>query len=251
MSSRSDIDLSLWRQWDLGGRRPDDMEPLLDQFEPVIQSHLHKYTGKVNIPTPSIRADLENRFAQALGTFDPNKGVQLSTHVNWNLKGTHGFIVQNQNIGRIPENQIARLREYTTTVGQLQEDLGKMPDDTVVASKMHWSPTQVKRLRRSLRKDLSTSNFEVPIGGVTPTRWDAIKQLLPSELSPQERFVFKHTVGSKPMQAQAMARALRVSNAAVSRIRARVAKRIEEMGYLRSRGSGLLGSDLFDSTVDD
>lgn len=230
-TDRSQKDLDLWQHWTSGGRKPDDLEPLLDQFEPVLQSHLRQYSGKVNIPEPTIRADLENRFAKAVKTYDPGKGTQLATHVNWHLRGTHGFIVQNQNLGRIPENQVSKIRQYVTTSHQLQERLGGLPDDVAVASKMNWSPTQVKKLRRGMRRDLTTAAFDVPIGGVTPSRWNEIKELLPGELDDKEKYVFRHTVGvggAKLIPAQDMAKHLGVSGAAISRARAAVARKLEK-----------------------
>lgn len=232
MTERGDQDFDLWKTWSVD-RNPEKLEPLLDKFEPVIQSHLRRYSGHVNIPTPSIHADLENRALQAFRTFDPTRGVQLATHVNWNLRGVHGFITQHQNLARIPENQIGKIRELTVAVHKLQDELGKVPDNAALASKLHWSPTQVKKLRTSLRKDLTTTGFQVPVGTVMPSRWEAVKALLPSELSPKEKYVFEHTTGAggaKVMQAQEMAQKLRMSNAAISRIRALVAGKIETYG---------------------
>ena len=132
MSERADQDLELWRKWQAGGRKPQDLEPLLDRFEPVIQSHLRQYAGHVNVPEPAIRADLENRFVQAVRSFDPSKGAQLATHVNWHLKGVHGFVAQHQNLGRIPEGQISKIRELTAAVHTLQDQLGRVPDNAEI-----------------------------------------------------------------------------------------------------------------------
>jgi hypothetical protein len=233
MTERADQDLVLWRQWDAQGRKPDDLEPLLDKFEPVIHTQLRRYAGHVNVPEPTIHADLENRFIQALQSFDPNRGAQLATHVNWHLKGVHGFVAQHQNIARIPENQLSRIKDLTAAIHEAQEELGKVPDNAALASKLHWSPTQVGKLRRSLRKDLLAPQFEVPIGAIAPSRWESMKSLLPAELSPQEKFVFEHTTGAGGapiMQAQQMAKKLRMSNAGISRLRASVAKRLESYG---------------------
>jgi hypothetical protein len=235
MSDTSTQDLSLWRQWDAGGRKPDDMEPLLDKFAPLIESHYRRYAGHVNIPDVAIRADLENRFAQAVKTYDPTKGTQLSTHVWGNLKGVHRFVVQQQNMSRIPENQASRIAQMTAAVHTLQEDFGRVPDNAVLASYMNWSPTQVMRLRKSMRKDLSSTQFLVPVGAVMPSRWEAIKALLPTELTPKQQFVFKHTTGAGGapiLQAQAIAKKLHMSNASVSRARAEIAGILERYGVL-------------------
>jgi len=237
MTARSDNDLELWRQWDLSGRKPDALEPLLDKFEPLIQSQYRRYAGRVNIPDSAIRADLENRFFDAVGTYNPKKGTQLSTHVSWHLKGVHGFVTQNQNLGRIPENQAAKIRELTTATAQLQDAMGRVPDDVALASKMHWSPTQVRKLRRSLRRDLQTTGFAVPVGVYAPSRWEAIKSMLPAELSKEQKFVFQHTTGAGGapiLQAQEIAKRLGISNAGVSRHREDIARKLEQYGPIGS-----------------
>jgi len=236
--NRSDQDFELWKRWKDRGEKPDDMEPLLDQFEPMIGQQLGRYAGKVNIPDTAIRADLENRFVTAVRTYDPNRGTQLGTHVGWHLKGVHRFVTKNQNLGRIPENQISRIGELTAATHILQDELGKVPDNAAVAAKMKWSPAQVKKLRRALRKDLLTTGFEAPVGSITPSRWDAVQHLIPSELDEREQYIFRHTTGAggaKVMQAQEIAKRLGVSNAAVSRARAAVAKKIEQYSPLQAQ----------------
>lgn len=243
MSEQAGQDLELWRKWQAGGRKPTDLEPLLDQFEPVIQSQLRRYAGHVNVPEPAIRADLENRFVQAARTYDPDRGAQLATHVNWHLKGVHGFVAQHQNLGRIPESQIPRIRELTSAVHTLQDQLGRVPDNAALASRLNWSPTQVAKLRRSLRKDLLAPALQVPVGSIIPSAWEALKALLPAELAPKEKFVFQHTTGAGGatiMQAQQMAKKLHVSNAAISRIRARIADTIEQKGSISTMPMGQL-----------
>jgi hypothetical protein len=144
-------------------------------------------------------------------------------------------VTQQQNMGRIPENQVGRIAQLTAATHTLQEDLGRVPDNVALASRMNWSPTQVARLRKSLRKDLASTQFQVPIGSVMPSRWEAIKSLLPAELSPEQNFVFRHTTGSGGapiLQAQEIARRLKKSNASVSRIRNDIAKLLERYGVL-------------------
>lgn len=231
----SQQDLETWSAWDRSGRTPDAMEPLLDRFEPMIEQHYRRYAGHVNIPDVAVRADLENRFAQAVRSYRPEMGTQLGTHVWTHLKGVHRFVTQHQNMARIPENQVGRIGQMTAAVHELQEDLGRVPDNVALASRMNWSPTQVKRLRRSLRRDLSSAQFQTPVGTIMPSRWEAIKRLLPAELTPEQKFVFQHTTGaggSPILQAQEIARRLRKSNAAVSRIRADIANRLEQYGVL-------------------
>lgn len=229
-SERAALDLDLWRSWDRGGRTPELMEPLLDQFTPLLESQVRRYVGHVNIPDSALRAEFEDQFAKAARSFDPNRGVQLSTHVVNHLRGARRFVVQHQNMGRIPEHQINKIHQLTSAVHELQDELGRVPDHYALASRLNWSPTQIKRLRSGLRKDLLSSQFQASVGVLTPSRWETLKMLLPAELGERQKFVFKHTVGlpgAPILRAQEIARRLKVSPATVSKDRADIAKKLE------------------------
>lgn len=231
MSETASQDLHLWSRWDQNGRKPDDLEPLLDQLDPVINSAVNQYAGKVNIPPDAIRSRAEDLAIKGIKTYAPGK-AQLSTHVAWQLRGLNRFVTTYQNDARIPQHQANRIKEFLSERDRLTAELGKPPTDYVLARKLHWSPRQVASLQKGLsRRELDPSLFRIRDPRTfSPSRFNEIVHLLPSELTPRENFVFRSTygVGTKPLSASEMAKKLQTSQATISRTRKRIASMIAD-----------------------
>jgi DNA-directed RNA polymerase sigma subunit (sigma70/sigma32) len=229
MTDHAAQDIQLWEKWDQGGRKSVDLDPLLNQLEPVIRNATGQYVGKVNIPPEAIQAKAEDLVIKGIKNFDPSK-ARLGTHVAWQLRSLNRFVTKYQNTARIPQHQTHKIRELQSVRDQLTDELGRPPTDYALAKKMHWSPRQVSSLRRGLtRKDLDPSGFNDFDPRVhSPSRFNEVLQLLPTELGKQERLVFEGTYGinRKPMSVAQMAKKLQVSQATTSRIRKRVADTI-------------------------
>jgi DNA-directed RNA polymerase specialized sigma subunit len=219
-------DLQLWTDWNQGGRRPHDLEPLLDHLDPLIHSAVNQYAGKVNIPSEALQSKAEDLAIRGIRTFTPEK-AQLSTHVAWQLRGLNRFVTTYQNVARIPQHQTHRIQELITTRDRMSSDLGRPPTDYALARKLHWSPRQVSSLQKGLsRRVLDPELFKLKDPrSFVPSRFNEVLRLLPSELGPRERFVFQSTygLGKRQISAKQMATKLQTSQATISRMRKRVA----------------------------
>ena len=126
-------EIKLWQAWMDGGQNPRDLAPLLRSFRPMIRSKVNVYKGKVKmIPDSAIESEFQLRFVDALRSYDPSKG-SLGTYVYRYLDKAKRFIVENQNIGRIPENRVYKIKKYTSARDELVETLGRVPTTTEVA----------------------------------------------------------------------------------------------------------------------
>lgn len=230
-------DLQLWHAWDTGGRKMGDLEPLLDRLDPLIHNQVGQYAGRVNIPGEAIRSKAEDLAIHGIQTFDPGKGTQLSTHVFGQLRGLNRFITTYQNPARIPQHQVHRINELMTLRDRMTADLGRPPTDYALAKKMNWSPRQVASLTKGLtRRVLDPELFKLKDPrSFEPSRFREVVDLLPTELTPREQFVFKsiYGIGGPPQSATQIARKIKASPATVSRIRKRVASTISH--YLNTR----------------
>jgi DNA-directed RNA polymerase specialized sigma subunit len=225
-------DLALWQQWDQSGRKPDQLEPLLSHLDPLINSHVSVYSGKVNIPPDAIQSKAEELAIQAVKTFDPGQGNQLSTHVAWSLRGLNRFATTYQNPARIPQHQTHKIQQLLAEKDKYTEQFGRPPTDFVLAKKLHWSPRQVQSLQKGLtRKTLDPDLFQTTDPRTyQPSRFREIIDLLPSQLGERERFVLKGTygIGTREMTATQMAKKLHTSPASISRMRKNIADVIQQ-----------------------
>lgn len=226
-------EMALWESWKQGGERPSDLEPLMRELDPLINSQVSVYSGKVNIPPDAIQAKAEDLVVTALQSYSAGKGAKLATHVFNHLRGLNRFATKYQNPARIPQHQTHKIRELMETRDRMTAQLGRPPTDYALAKKMRWSPRQVARLQTGLRrKALDPELFKTRDPRRYQTsRFQEVMQFLPRQLGPNEQFVFQRTYGlegTKPLSVSQMAKKLRTSPATVSRIRRNIADTIAQ-----------------------
>jgi DNA-directed RNA polymerase specialized sigma subunit len=192
---KKEKELEMWRAWKAGGESPQALKPLLRSFRPMIQSKVNVYKGKVRmIPDSTIEAEFNIQFVNALRSYDPSKG-SLGTYVYRYLDKAKRFVVENQNIGRIPENRAYKIKTFTTTRDELSEELGRQPTDGELAKKLGWDKAEVERMESELRNDLVAQGFEDDPYSFTPSKSEETLRLFKYELAGEEREVYEYLTG--------------------------------------------------------
>jgi len=188
---------TLWWTWKQT-EKPEDLSSLLHTFEPLIQ-HKVRRIGNQTIPPSAIEGEAKRQAIRAFKSFDPQKGVQLSTHVGNQLKKVDRYVMQRQAVGRLPEEQILRTGTFRQAQGELVDRLGREPTTQELADHLRWSPGQVARTRRGLRGEVALS--ENPLfEELNPTyreHFDAALtlQFVYQDLEPEQQQVFEYTFG--------------------------------------------------------
>ena len=215
-------EIELWKKWKEGGQKPSDLEPLLHSFGPLINLKMSPYKGRLrNVPDSAIVAEHQLRFAEALRTYNPDKG-SLGTYVYRYLDKAKRFIGEHQNVGRIPENRLYRIKAFNTARGDLIEELGRLPSEPELAKKLGWPIAEVGRMGSELRNDLVTQGFEEDPYTMMPSKSEEVLRLFKYELQGKEREVYEYLTGyGKPRMTStgAIARTLKMPDYQVSRIK--------------------------------
>lgn len=223
-------ELEMWQAWKEGGENPKDLGPLLKSFKPMIRSKVNVYKGKVKmIPDAAIEAEFQLRFVDALRSYDPDKG-SLGTYVYRYLDKSKRFIAENQNVARIPENRIYKLKLYTSRRDELAEDLGKVPTVAEMAENLGWPLAEAKRMDSELRNDLTTQGFEEDPYVLAPSKSEEVLRLAKYELTGNERAVYEHLTGfgrPKLTSTNEIAKALDMPDYQVSRLKNAIKKKLE------------------------
>jgi len=224
-------ELQLWHTWHTGGRKPEHLKPLLDSYKPLLEMRAKSWKGNVELPTSTIDKEFQRHFVNAVKTFNPERGVKLNTWVDHNLKKAGRYMRTYQNMGKIPEGQIAKITEFKVAQEHLTNQLGHEPDTHSLASHLGWSPKRVERMHKELRKDLPTSQFKHdPADFLHPRELEAIK-LMQYDLTNEERAVYEYTFGmnGKPqLQPGQIAKITKINGPKVSRIRNKLRGKLEE-----------------------
>jgi DNA-directed RNA polymerase specialized sigma subunit len=200
LTAKKEREVAMWRAWKSSGpdrksRSPKALQPLLKSFRPLINSRISVYRGKLKmVPDSTIEAEFNLRFVDALESYDPAKG-SLGTYVYRYLDKAKRFIVENQNIGRIPENRAYKIRLYTSTRDDLADDLGRIPTEKELADQLGWDGAEVARMDSELRNDLVSQGFEEDPYSFTPSEEEETLRLFKYELVGEEREVYERLTG--------------------------------------------------------
>jgi len=227
--TRSEKDLELWRKWKASGK-DSDLQELMVAFEPMVRSKSNTYKGKVRIPDHAIDLMYKKTLVDAFNSYDPSKGASLSTYVFTHLNKVQRWIGSNQNVGRIPENRLYKIRLFKDGELSLSESLGRAPSTAELAKHLGWSESEVDRMSSELRSDLVSQNFEIDPYSFTPSRTEATLRLFKHELSGKERILYEHLTGygrKKITEPKQLAKELGVPGYTVSRMKASIAKKLE------------------------
>jgi DNA-directed RNA polymerase specialized sigma subunit len=225
-------EIELWHSWNNNGRKPEHLKPLLESYGGLLQSQANKFRS-VEIPTSSIHAELRKQFVNAVKSYDPKKGTQLGSWVQTNLQKSSRFIKTYQNLGKIPEEQISKIREFKTAKEHLFNTNGYEPDTRAIAEHLKWPHKRVVQLQKELRPDKSASNYlHDPAEFLTPKELEATRILqFDTRMSPEERSVYEYTFGmnGKPrLQPGQIAKQTGIHPSKVSRIRTKLKGYVQE-----------------------
>ena len=209
----------------------------MESLQGIINSSANNYRS-VAVPPSAMRGKAQLLAVKAIRTYDPSKGTTLVTHTVWYLKKLQAFAGKHQNLGRIPEHRLYKIKSFKLAKSSLVEALGVPPDAQTLADELGWSLKEVTRMEKELsQRDLIASKSIVPD---TLPEWvveeGEVRELMRYiyyELSPEERSVFEYSTGThgKPqMTPGEIAKELKISNAKVSRIKKKINDKIIKHG---------------------
>lgn len=143
-AERRQKDLDLYSKWKETGSKKD-MAELVRQLHPLIYSEVRRLGTQ--LPESALSAEAKSWAVHAIKTFDPNKGVALSTHVtNWLMK-TRRMTYDYANFARMPENLRLEFTNYRNAISHLEEELNREPTDDEISKHLGWSKGMVVRIK--------------------------------------------------------------------------------------------------------
>lgn len=209
---------------------PQHLHPLLKMYEPVINYGMKQYKAP-SIPEPAMRAELVKHVVNAFNSYDPAKGTALNTHVQNLLRKASRYNTKYQNVGYIPEGQKSFITPIQTARNELLERFGRDATDDEISQYTGLPTKMVKRVVKSLRKDVSASTFESDPTAINANADEEILSLLPHSLNEMENKVFSHLYGDQKGQHKgtkgALAKQLGMNPSQFSRLHSSIIKKYE------------------------
>lgn len=211
------------------------MTPLLGSFAGAINKNANRYIGNPQFPLHPdvIRHQYKIQAVKAFETYDPQRGVQLSTHVHNQMKKASRYFIRRQNIGVIPEVRALRIREFHEGRNQLSEMLNREPNQFELSRHLRWSPMEVRRMERELRTAQATPTGEKedePLAFKSQREAEVIR-MIQYDLGGEEKLVYEYLfgMGGKPrLQPGQIATRLRWTPSKITRIKNKIIDKIGE-----------------------
>jgi len=153
-------DLDLYNTWKENGDKKA-LGNLIKSLHPIIYSEVRRVSG--TLPESALSAEAKRWALKAIQTYDPTKGVALSTHVMNYLPKVRRLNYKYQNSARLPENLHLQFTEFHNAVSHLENTLNREPTDEEIAKQLGWSKPLVVKFKGSLYEDLVESATQRPI----------------------------------------------------------------------------------------
>ncbi len=134
------------------------MANLLQSLGPLITREVQRASG--TLPDSALTAEAKKWAIKAVKSYEPGRGVKLSTHVMNYLQKVRRLNYQYQNVARLPESKQLQFRQYSDALTFLENELGRSPTDEEVAAHLGWSKKSVVKYGKLLYKDFTESEGE-------------------------------------------------------------------------------------------
>jgi DNA-directed RNA polymerase sigma subunit (sigma70/sigma32) len=233
MSTLKENEINIWKKWHRT-KDPSYANQLLTSMDPFLQSYVNKYSA-APLPRPAIESQARLLALKAFSTFKPTMGTQLNTHVGHELKHLHRYVLEYQNVGKIPENRGIAISKFKNIKSHLTEQLNREPTVLELADELQWSPAEVGRMQSELRADLTINQgkeeaFFDSQYNLTDTSRDIVEFVYWSS-SPEEQKIMEYWFGlggTPKLSIEEMAKKLHKTPEEVKEISKRIAQRVKE-----------------------
>lgn len=227
-------ELQLWHAWDQGGRKPEDLRPLVKSVEPLINAETRKRMQGLggSIPQSALKNELRNAAVKAFSSYKPEK-AQLSTHLITNFQRTTDFIAAGRNVLYMPRPDVEQHQRFMSAKDQFVEEHGREP----LAHELQpflpgMGPRRIKRMMRGFGPEAYTemgTSFEE--AAAKPDVRDAFLMVRPDLNQHQKAFGELHypPPGAPQLSVNAIAKQLKMPQHRVYQIKAEVERRLKKL----------------------
>ena len=228
--------MRLWFRWKETGSE-EDLEALLDRFQGAVGAEAKRWYA-APVPRSALFATANRNLITAFNRFDPenSKGATLNTFASYYIKKMSDTVYKYQNVGRIPQNRITKVKAFQEAQEILRDELGREPSLNALAEELGWSLAETERMKSEMRRDLIASKNlnEDTLDGTSEAGEEAMAvRVIYSELDEIEKGVLEYTLGihgKEELSAGEIAKKLNISRPKVSRVRAKIDEMLRERG---------------------
>ena len=230
-------EFELWKQYKAGDK--DAGFELMDSMTPLWMGQVNKFRAS-GLPRTALETKARLLTMQAFDTYNPEKS-QLNTHTTNYLKHLQRYVLNYQNIGKIPEHRALAITRFKNVRSNLEEQLGREPTTVELADALQWSGAEVERMQTELRQDLViTQGKEESFFDYTRPEDDGglkdAVQFVYYSVDPEKQKVLEYTFGlggNPKLNVKDMAGRMGKSENYIRRLRKELALKINDITEMR------------------
>ncbi len=226
------VDLA-YTGWHGAGRKDEHLDGVLTAASQTIDRGITTHAGK---SSPLVKSKARLLAAQAVRSYKPDSGANLKTWINQHLQGLTRYRQQLSPL-KMPERVGYDLAHLSRTERDLEDELGRPATEDELQDRAGFSRKRLTHIRQYRKQVLPESSLvdadgENYLPGIPNGEADALwAQYVYKDLDPVNQRVYDMMMGRNGYPKHSVndvARALKISAAAVSQRTDRIARMLEE-----------------------
>lgn len=197
-SPRADDDLAAYAAWKRS-QSGTDLDALLRRLDPVVQAEVNRRAGTLS--RDLLLGQARKLAVDAIRSFDPNRGVKITTHVVNQLQKLSRVNYTHQNAARIAEHHMLQFHTLRVARDDFAAEHGRDATTEELADHLRWSPSKLGQVQAQFQR--SELLEHAGGGGGTDTRAHAFVATehdpsigyVYATLSPRQQKIFEHITG--------------------------------------------------------
>lgn len=188
-TTRAD-DVTLWRRWKETNSQAD-LERLMRQVMPLIMNEVRK-SDRVVSPLV-LEAQAKQVALKAFQTYDPGRGVLLSTHVVANLQKLSRTRYEHQSTLSVPEQHRITFNKIQMVHAQMEDELGRRPNIDEIADRLGLPQAHIKKVVGNVARKEFLESGEGP--AFQRQSDDDVIHLAYADMTPLQKRIFEMRTG--------------------------------------------------------
>lgn len=192
---RAEEDVAAYAKWKKS-QSGLDLDVLLRKLDPLIQAEVNRRAGTLS--RDLLLGQARKLAVDAVKSFDPSRGVKITTHVVNQLQKLSRVNYTHQNAARIAEHHMLQFHTLRIAREDFASEHGRDPTTEELADQLRWSPTKLGQVQAQFQR---SELLEHAGGGSSSahsfiaTEHDPSIGYVYGSLSPRQQSIFEHITG--------------------------------------------------------
>lgn len=207
---------------------PESMAELLKTFSKLVNAEVGRYQG--TLERPLLQSFAKKYMIDAIKSYKPQSGTQLSTHIVNNLQRLHRLNYRNVQGLHLSEEVQRKINNYLQSKSNLAEELGRHPNLEEIAERMKVNPNFVKKIQQQMKVEVAPKDISFAPQATELDAEEETLDLLYHDLPDIHKKILEHSTGyggADVLEGKEIGKRLGLSPVRVTQIRQNIANKLK------------------------